>query len=406
MISEFQNLKICAIVDRIGRRRRRADLTCSYHGIIISPQRIFIAMAGAFAIFGSTSTSVYAQSSVTLYGLISAGIGYTTNQGGSKTYQAISGTDQNPRWGLLGKEDLGGGMSAVFQLENGFSVINGTSAQSGREFGRQAFVGLADKRWGELTLGRQYDAIRDYVGDAVKSSNGINIGDSDNTFNDIRMQNSVKYVSPNFEGLDVRAQYGFSNSANFSNNSAYSLGIGYTNGAFRWGVAYVQYNNPFSATNTDGSIEDYTPALIFAKSATAGSVFAMKQSILGTAAYYTIGAAQLAALFTDVRYDYLDNSHLHLENVGANVVYSVTPSFFLDAAYVFTNGTYDVVERHSMWHQVNLQADYFFSKRTDVALTVIGQLATGDDTYAQIFSSNASSTKFQMTVSIGMRHLF
>src|SRR5258708_4984837 len=154
-----------------------------------------LAMLGVFAVNAS------AQSSVTLYGLISAGVGYATNQGGKNAWQALSGTNQNPRWGLKGKEDLGGGLSAIFQLENGFNVMTGTASQNGREFGRQAYVGLSSKPYGTLTFGRQYDAIHDYIGAVIIASNGVNIGDNDNGYNDIPIQKSVKYVSPVHRGL-------------------------------------------------------------------------------------------------------------------------------------------------------------------------------------------------------------
>lgn len=57
------------------------------------------------AIAGALSSVAHAQSSVTLYGLISAGVGYATNQGGKNAWQALSGTNQNPRWGLKGIEE-------------------------------------------------------------------------------------------------------------------------------------------------------------------------------------------------------------------------------------------------------------------------------------------------------------
>src|SRR5258708_32662296 len=72
------------------------------------------------------------------------------------------------RWGFVGQEDLGGGLSAIFRLESGFNVENGTSAQGGREFVRQAYVGLSSP-YGTLTLGRQYDFIVEHVG-VVRSS--------------------------------------------------------------------------------------------------------------------------------------------------------------------------------------------------------------------------------------------
>ncbi|WP_089165475.1 porin [Caballeronia sordidicola] len=360
------------------------------------------------AVLGAFTASSYAQSSVTLYGLISGGVGFATNQGGHNAYEALSGTNQNPRWGLKGREDLGGGTSAVFQLENGFNIMSGTASQNGREFGRLAYVGLADKTYGTLTLGRQYDAIHDYIGPVIIASNGVNIGDNDNGYNDIRVQNSVKYVSPDYRGLKATAIYGFSNSTGFGDNNAYSFGVGYENGPLKWSAVYAQYNHPDSPTNPDGAISnDYaSPILIFDKSATHPSVFASKQRIAGTGGFYTIGKAQFAALFTDVHYDYLDNSHLHLQNFGVNVVYTMTPSLFLGAAYGYTDGKYDVINQKPQWHQVNLQADYFLSKRTDIALTVIGQLAAGDAQHAQIFAFSQSTTTRQLVATIGMRHVF
>lgn len=106
----------------------------------------------------------HAQSSVTLYGLVDAGITYTNNAtsgtGHGALVQFTSGSSQGDRWGLTGKEDLGGGLKAIFTLESGFQLSNGALAQSGLLFNRAAFVGL-DGRFGTLTLGRQYDFIGD-----------------------------------------------------------------------------------------------------------------------------------------------------------------------------------------------------------------------------------------------------
>ena len=59
-----------------------------------------------------------------------------------KLYQ---GNLQGSRWGLKGTEDLGGGLKAIFQLENGFDVNNGKLGQGGLLFGRQAYVGLTSR---------------------------------------------------------------------------------------------------------------------------------------------------------------------------------------------------------------------------------------------------------------------
>src|ERR1700740_578599 len=100
-----------------------------------------------------------AQSFVTLYGLLSEGFVYNTNAGGKKLTQLASGTEQLPRLGFKGGEDLGGGPSAIFVLENGFSLTTGALGQGGRMFGRQAYVGFANPTFGTLTLGRQYEEM-------------------------------------------------------------------------------------------------------------------------------------------------------------------------------------------------------------------------------------------------------
>jgi predicted porin len=64
-----------------------------------------------------------ARSSVTLYGSLDAGIGYNSNIGGKQQWEATSGNSQPDQWGLLGKEDLGGGLKTGFQLEKALVQI-------------------------------------------------------------------------------------------------------------------------------------------------------------------------------------------------------------------------------------------------------------------------------------------
>ncbi|HMC46258.1 MAG TPA: porin, partial [Caballeronia sp.] len=71
----------------------------------------------------------HAQSSVTLYGVIDEGFDYTNNVNGNKAYEMQSGYAQGSRWGLKGGEDLGGGVKAIFTLENGFNLNNGRLGQ-------------------------------------------------------------------------------------------------------------------------------------------------------------------------------------------------------------------------------------------------------------------------------------
>ncbi|WP_144107683.1 porin [Paraburkholderia sp. BCC1886] len=104
----------------------------------------------------------HAQSSITLYGIIDSGIEYVNNVGASRSTvlrtPQITGTLPS-RWGLRGKEDLGGGLSTVFVLESGFATGQGSLNQGGRLFGRQAYVGISSDTWGTLSFGRQYSQI-------------------------------------------------------------------------------------------------------------------------------------------------------------------------------------------------------------------------------------------------------
>jgi predicted porin len=90
---------------------------------------------------------VFAQSSVTLYGLLDEGINYVNNvqtaqagapngRTGASQFAMTSGVMQASRWGLRGTEDLGGGYKAIFVIENGFDVGTGRFQQGGTFFGR------------------------------------------------------------------------------------------------------------------------------------------------------------------------------------------------------------------------------------------------------------------------------
>jgi outer membrane protein OmpU len=108
-------------------------------------------------------SGAHAQSSVTLYGLIDAGLTYISNEGGSHLFEFQDGANFGSRIGFKGSEDLGGGLKAIFQLENGFTLGTGQLRNNGALFGRQAFVGLASDHYGTLTMGNQYDFIADYI---------------------------------------------------------------------------------------------------------------------------------------------------------------------------------------------------------------------------------------------------
>ena len=372
----------------------------------------------ALGVMGTFAGAAHAQNSVTLYGLIDAGITYTNNQSGSKNVQATSGQVNGSRWGLRGSEDLGGGLKAIFTLENGFNIDTGKFGQNGAEFGRQAFVGLSSNQYGAVTLGRQYDSVVDYLGPLALT--GTQFGgtqaahpfDNDNLDNSFRINNSVKYQSVNYGGLKVGGLYGFSNAAGgFSDNRAYSLGTSYNYGPLNVAASYMQLNSGGSTLITSGAVT------------TDATFLAGRQRTYGAGVSYAFGAANVGFVFSQTHLDNataigasaagsasnltLTNGSARFTNYEVNGRYNFTPAWTLSGAYTFTDAKIDGVS--PKYNQVTLQTAYALSKRTDVYLQGVYQhvSGTGDSGLtADINGLTASSTNSQVAATIGLRHRF
>lgn len=164
-------------------------------------------VAGLMAVAATVS---HAQSSnVTIYGLIDSGVEHVTNvgAGGDGLTRVPTLTGSLPsRIGFRGTEDLGGGLKANFVLENGFAPDNGTIAQGGRLFGRQAMVGLSGA-WGAVNFGRQYTMLfwslldSDILGPNIYGSPSI-----DSYIPNARADNAIGYRGT-FNGLTIGATY-------------------------------------------------------------------------------------------------------------------------------------------------------------------------------------------------------
>src|ERR1700738_3905284 len=305
----------------------------------------------SLAVLMAFAAPVFAQSSVTLYGVIDEGLNYTNNVGGHHSYELQSGYAQGSRWGLKGTEDLGGGLKAIFQLENGFNLSNGRLGQGGLMFGRQAYVGLQQDQYGTLTLGRQYDSVVDFL--APTTANGSWAGfffshpfDNDNTDNTFRVNNTVKYTSPDFAGLQFGGTYSFSNATNFANNRQYGFGGQYANGGLLVAAAYLQANNP--STTAGGAINNGGDANFVASRlrvfggginytfgpATAGFVYTNTDLKNPTADGYLVGTETILPVVGPLAGGTMNR--LRFQNFEVNGKYQLTPAFFLGAQYVYT----------------------------------------------------------------------
>lgn len=340
-----------------------------------------VAMAGA----------AQAQS-VTLYGLVDAGVTYTNNvgtgSGHSSLVQLTSGSSQGDRWGLKGSEDLGGGNKAIFTLENGFQLSNGQLGQGGLEFGRQAFVGLSSTTAGTVTIGRQYDFIGDFMPAFAIGANtpaGLlawslpaNAAGGyvlDNRMWGDEINSSVKYISPTWAGLTFGALYGFGNApGSLARNSSSNLYLGYENGPFSAAVSWLGIRN---ASTTSGNSNEFA---------------------IGAA--YIIGPLRVLGNVTDVQLSAGTQARAVTYELGAT--YSLTPAFVIGGGFQYQQRNNDVGNAH----QFTLSGDYLLSKRTDVY--VVGALGhdSGYDAIAQAALGEAASGASQLALRVGMRHRF
>ncbi|TGN95809.1 porin [Burkholderia sp. USMB20] len=361
------------------------------------------------------SASSFAQSGITLYGIISNGFEYVSNEAGSRNVKMFSGALNDSRFGFRVVEDLGSGLSAVATLENGFDVNNGKLKQGGLLFGRQAWIGLNSKRFGMLAFGRQYDVNWDFLTSLVPAVAGIglgvNVGDNDNTFGTFRYNNSIKYVSPTSNGFKIEGMYAFSNKAgDFSQNRALSAGVGYENGPLKIAATFLNIDKP-GAANANGAVTgDYSlaPFQLFHVSPLSNTVGVDRQKVFGAGAAYGLGQLTLSVMASDVRYRYLDKTSLHLDNYDGTLSYLISPYLMLSGGYLYTCGKYGGVSSNASvhWNTGQLSISYFLSKRTTLFAYGDMILASGPRSVAVIFGNAPSSSSSQAIVLAGIRHTF
>ncbi|RQS19446.1 porin [Burkholderia sp. Bp8998] len=380
------------------------------------------------ATMGAFSGMAHAQSSVTLYGIVDEGLSYTNNVATAgpngtvkrgNVFALQSGVLQGSRWGLKGSEDLGGGMKAVFQLENGFNASTGALGQGGRMFGRQAYVGLASANAGTVTLGRQYDSVVDYLGPMTANGNWggsffSHPFDNDNTDNSFRINNSVKYTSANYGGFQFGGLYGFSNSTQFANNRAWSLGARYSNGPFTVAAAYLDLKNAATA-NQAGAQTDGTPfaslvsGVVSAATGRPVTLAFTNQRTGGIGASYAMGPATVGVMVSESLMQ-TSTAYARFLNVEGNVQYLVTPALSLGAMYDYTRMTLSANGDRvgANFHTVGLMTDYFLSKRTDLyAQAVYQRGSSGTDGLVGVVGAGGYSTgTSQVAARVGIRHKF
>jgi predicted porin len=382
----------------------------------------------AIAITSTFASLAHAQGSVTLYGLIDEGFEAVSNvatsgANGARQYRLDSASGLNSsRWGLRGVEDLGGGLKAIFQLENGFELNNGRLSQGGAEFGRQAFVGISSGKFGTVTLGRQYDSVVDYVGTysfsdtSVGTAHSAHPADLDNFNNSRRTNNAVKFKSADYAGLTFGGVYSFGGvPGSVGTNQIYSVGVGYKRGPINLGAAYLDARNPASSLFGSNPSDTPTSNGLTGSPVFSGYASASSYHVAAAAGTYSIGPATIGANWSNVRFTgiaALNHATAVFNDVEASVQYHITPTLLAGVAYNYLHGSAaNATVGGANYSQFGGGVEYALSVRTDVYAAVDYQVANGHDSTghgatANLAGLSPSSNRYQAVGRVGLRHRF
>jgi predicted porin len=343
---------------------------------------------GIAALVAATFTApLQAQSNVTLFGILDAGVEYanddatptiaangvvTPGQGGVRL---TSGGQQQTRFGIRGTEDLGGGLRAIFTLEHRFAIDTGNTLGGAvpggnqRFWNGQAWVGLQGG-WGRLTAGRQFTPLYNVL--QQTDATGYHFYNNLATLFNNRFDNSLEYRTPSFGGVTVSAMYGFGE--NFAASTtpdvrnergdSYALAAQWRSGGWHVGAAYTSYDR---TTSTGNDLSEW-----------------------GAGAQYRFGG-QTA----------LGGGYIWTDRFGRDTSFTyLSGSLGLGAGTLFLN--YVMVDEDTLGSSNRLGVAYSYplSKRTNayVATGVTGDLPVGVGTNVRFLDPTLAS--------IGIRHLF
>ena len=372
----------------------------------------------AAALLAGFAGAASAQSSVTLYGVLDGGLRYQqvslANGDGVNNIGLAYGQQSGNRWGMKGVESLGNGNNAIFMIESGFDLGNGASQQGGRLFGRQSWMGLENKSWGQVRLGRMLSLTTDYLVNAVDPFGAgfgqLNMGHAFTSGNTVRLDNTLMYKTPNMSGFEAGLGYSFATGltsnggttgygfATSNNSRQLTVGAKYANGPFYAAASYekayaaetsAQNGNSVNNWNIAGSYDFKVLKLAVGYGQTRDGFWA-GSGAGGTGASLAVnpvGNSNALVFAPSVGY----NSYIVGATVPVNAVSRVLLSWTMIAPNTNMKDAYNAQNQSSF----NLGYTYDFTKRTNL-YTYIGQSVN----YATI--DTAKST----VVGLGMRHNF
>jgi predicted porin len=381
----------------------------------------------ALAALATVATAAQAQSSVTVYGIMDAGVRYNSDASSAGSNVAfLNGGASTSRIGFRGTEDLGGGKKANFVLESGLNPGTGASSQTVTLFDRTATVGLEDSKLGAINFGRSYNTgfyyaaagitdVLGLAGDGFGANPAVLATDipnwrvnqviavvSNTNLGTTRSDNNVSYASPVINGFQVRGSYSIGGQAgDSSKNNAYSYGASYTNGPVAIASAFFEAKdkngiNALSYTTTGGSYTIGPVKLVasyntlksdagYIRTTTSGETGNLLTTSVATVPLCTSGGSG-------------SECKTNVTHVGAK--YQVTPQF--DTSLAYYKGKFKKsgsADDGSDLKTVALWNNYALSKRTTVYLVL-------DNSKASSTIANTGNVDSNTAYTVGVKHTF
>lgn len=367
----------------------------------------------AFAVAAAFAAPMVANAdsgNVTIYGVAHASIDRADPGSAAAGFNddAWRVSSNSSRLGFKGTEDLGNGLSAVWQMETGVNLDAGTSATGFMT--RNSFVGLSSKAAGTAILGRHdtpyklgtgsLDVFAETMGDynAVVGNFGGGVAF------DSRLGNVMAYISPTWSGFHFAAAAVMANETNNSTNkdgSAYSLTGVYANGPLFASLSYEQ------AKDISGSSTEAAPADLAATLVTLEKARATK---LGLG--YDAGVAKVNLIWEQIKVNAPAASDMTRNAWYLAGVAPMGKMVDLKAAYGRIGDTSNNAASDDGASQITVGADYKFSKRTTAYALYSrmnnkdgGMYGLGGNGAGGAFSP-AAAGQDPTVFSLGMKHAF
>lgn len=359
----------------------------------------------AMAIAAAMAAPAAAMADATVYGKVHVAIDLVGGDsiedlggGAEADYGQLQVVSNSSRLGVKGSEDLGNGLTALWQYE-----VTANVTESGDLFGggRNSFVGLSGG-FGTLLVGRhdtpvkgvsrKYELFPEYVGD---SRSILNVGAVAGY--DLRTPNTIAYVLPKMGNFSAIVGYvtdhdkaGTSGTSKDDGNfDAYSLAAGYDGGMWTADLGYEVHN-----------IED--PGVAGASDS---------ESVLRLGAGVKFGAARVVALYQQVTdQNFVDGNDRTAYGVGAS--YDLGGGNVIKAQYYLADESDEGSDNGASMFALGF--DHKFTKRTTVYLAYAAT-ANDDDANSNPWGSggNGRGNKIACETggdcnafSVGMIHKF